>query len=61
VRTPEGNIELDPTGKKSGRGAYVCTQQQCLNLAQKGNRLEKQLKHKVPEDIINQLWSKIQG
>jgi len=57
VRTPEGTIELDTTGKKSGRGVYVCPQKDCLNLAQKGNRLGKQLNRRIPEALINQLWS----
>ena len=30
VRTPEGNIEFDPTGKKNGRGAYLCTKDECI-------------------------------
>ncbi len=31
VRTPEGTVEFDPTGKKNGRGAYLCTQEACIN------------------------------
>ncbi|MFA0816460.1 MAG: RNase P modulator RnpM [Anaerofustis sp.] len=31
VRTPEGNVEFDPTGKKNGRGAYLCTKEDCIN------------------------------
>lgn len=41
VRTPQGAVEIDPTGKKSGRGAYVCPKLECLELLKKGKRLEK--------------------
>ena len=40
VRTPEGELRLDPGGKISGRGAYICRQQSCLEVALKGRRLE---------------------
>ncbi|HEX8998177.1 MAG TPA: YlxR family protein [Ktedonobacterales bacterium] len=40
VRTPEGHIELDPTSKKSGRGAYVCARRSCWDIALKRGRLE---------------------
>ena len=41
VKQPDGSIVLDATGKKSGRGAYVCPQSECLKKAQKARRLEK--------------------
>ena len=41
VKQPDGSIVLDATGKKSGRGAYVCPQSECLRMAQKARRLEK--------------------
>jgi predicted RNA-binding protein YlxR (DUF448 family) len=53
VRTPEGSVELDPSGKKSGRGAYLCSNQECLTLAVKGKRLQKALQHEVAEDVLN--------
>jgi predicted RNA-binding protein YlxR (DUF448 family) len=43
VRTPEGGLEIDPTGKKSGRGAYVCPNVECLELLRKSKRLERVL------------------
>jgi len=43
VRTPEGGLEIDPTGKKSGRGAYVCPNMECLELLRKSKRLERVL------------------
>lgn len=43
VKTPEGEISLDPTGKMNGRGAYLCKDPQCLRKAQKSKRIEKAL------------------
>nr|WP_093792029.1 YlxR family protein [Sporomusa acidovorans] len=59
VRTPEGEIILDPTGKKAGRGAYMCRNEQCLAKAFKEKRLEKALKHQIGEDVYNALRSGI--
>ena len=51
MRTPEGHVEVDPTGKKAGRGAYLCSQTSCWELALKKDRLSVALKVKVsPED-----------
>ena len=43
VRSPDGEVSLDPTGKKSGRGAYVCRDPDCLKRAIKQRQLERQL------------------
>lgn len=51
VRSKDGEISVDLTGKKSGRGAYLCRCSKCLELAQKGRRLEKALKCAIPDDI----------
>lgn len=59
VRTPEGEIILDPTGKKAGRGAYMCRSEQCLTKAFKEKRLEKALKHQIGEDVYDALRSGI--
>ena len=40
VRLPDGGAELDPTGKKAGRGAYICCSAECLKKARKAKRLE---------------------
>ncbi|HNX92608.1 MAG TPA: YlxR family protein [Syntrophomonas sp.] len=53
VRTPEGSIEVDPTGKKSGRGAYLCPDPECLTQAVKGKRLQKALEHEISNDILD--------
>ena len=55
VKTPEGEISLDPTGKMNGRGAYLCKDPQCLGKAQKSKRIEKALSCTVPDEIYNKL------
>jgi predicted RNA-binding protein YlxR (DUF448 family) len=55
VLTPEGNVEIDKTGKKSGRGAYICPQAECLEKAYKEHRLERSLKTKVSNEIYEAL------
>lgn len=55
VRSPEGEISLDRTGKKSGRGAYVCPDPQCLRLARKARRLERSLECRIPDEVYAQL------
>ncbi|KPK47092.1 MAG: hypothetical protein AMJ77_04245 [Dehalococcoidia bacterium SM23_28_2] len=47
VRTPEGTVEIDASGKKSGRGAYLCRAQQCWQSALKKERLDYALKTKL--------------
>ncbi|MDI3269698.1 MAG: YlxR family protein [Bacillota bacterium] len=50
VRTPEGTVELDPTGRKNGRGAYVCSYD-CLETVLRRGRLERALRAPLsPED-----------
>lgn len=51
VRNREGDISLDKTGKKSGRGAYICPNRTCFNIARKTRRLEKSLGAKIDEQI----------
>ena len=51
ARPPEGAVEIDKTGKKSGRGVYVCQNEACLEKAYKEHRLERSLKTKVSDEI----------
>ena len=51
VKTPEGKIALDFTGKMSGRGAYVCRNSECLMKARKAKRLERSLNTSIPEEV----------
>ena len=50
VRTPEGHVEMDPTGKKSGRGAYLCATRFCWTTALKKKRLEQELETTISEE-----------
>lgn len=51
VRTPEGVVKIDPTGKAPGRGAYLCGAKECTKLALKKNRLSKALRCEIPESL----------
>lgn len=55
VRSPEGEISLDSTGKKSGRGAYICCNKDCLKKAIKSKRLDRTFECTVPEDLYERL------
>lgn len=59
VRTPAGALEVDPTGKKSGRGAYVCPNVECLELLKKGKRLERVLDVTPLPSFFDQLKTRI--
>ena len=55
VRTPDGNIEIDTSGKKAGRGAYLCRVRECWQVGLKGNRLEYVLRSRLTSDNREQL------
>ncbi|AEF94350.1 protein of unknown function DUF448 [Desulfotomaculum nigrificans CO-1-SRB] len=55
VRTPQETVEIDPSGKKSGRGAYICADIDCLQKAIKGKRLERALERSISPEIIETL------
>ena len=55
VRSPEGEFSVDLTGKKAGRGAYICASMECLKKAQKSKGLERSLKTAIPADIYQNL------
>jgi len=55
LRTDTGDIVLDTTGKRNGRGAYLCRSTECLQKARKSHGLERSLKHPVPEEIYDRL------
>lgn len=61
LRTPEGNIVLDTTGKKSGRGAYLCKNPACLKKAKKARRLEASLECEIPEEVFIRLEEELTG
>ncbi len=55
LKTPENEIVLDATGRKTGRGAYVCLSQECLEKAVKSRGLERSLKMAVPAEVYEDL------
>lgn len=55
VRTPEGTIEIDPRGKRSGRGAYLCRKPQCWEAALQPRRLSQALKCQVGAEEVAEL------
>jgi len=61
VRTPEGQILIDPTGKKSGRGAYICPSAQCFKAAVKTKALNKALEQEIPPEVIETLKKELVG
>ena len=59
VKTKEGEISLDLTYKKNGRGAYVCNDIECLRKAKKARRFEKSFACKIPDEIYDQMENEI--
>lgn len=57
VRTTEGSVEVDLTGKKNGRGAYICKSEDCLNKIIKSKKLERVFE----KDISPELYESIRG
>ena len=55
VKSKEGEISVDLTGKKSGRGAYICKDEECLKKVQKSKRLDKVFEIAVPEEIYENI------
>lgn len=53
LRTPEGDILLDFTGKKSGRGAYICPKAECLRRVRKSHRAESMLGCAIPPEVYD--------
>lgn len=53
VKSPDGEISLDLTGKKSGRGAYICPDKVCFQKARKGKRIERALDTQIPESVYD--------
>ena len=55
LRTPEGEVVLDLTGKKSGRGAYICKKAACLKKARKSKRIESSRECSIPEAVYDRM------
>ncbi len=61
VRTPEGQVQLDFSGKLSGRGAYLCPQPECLKKAQRSKALERSLEVPIPQEVYDRLEKEMEG
>lgn len=55
VKSPDGEISIDPTGKKSGRGAYICTDPECFKKMRKSKRLDKAFETAVPDAVYEEI------
>ena len=61
VRSPEGDVSLDLTGKKPGRGAYVCRDAACLAKARKAGRLERAFSCEIPAEIYERMEEELKN
>lgn len=61
IKTPEGEISIDLTGKKNGRGSYICPTEACLKKAIKTKAIERSLECKISEEIYERLKEEIQS
>ncbi|MBR2028711.1 MAG: YlxR family protein [Oscillospiraceae bacterium] len=61
VKNAEGEISVDLTGKKNGRGAYICHDAECLKKAKKAGRLEKSFECQISEEIYARLMQEIEA
>jgi len=59
VKSPEGEVSLDNTGKKPGRGAYVCRDIDCFKRVAKSNALSRAFKTQISEETIEELQKQI--
>ena len=60
VKTPEGEFLLDLTGKKSGRGAYLCRNTECFKKCRKSKRLEKSVGCRIPDEVYDKLEGELE-
>ena len=61
IKAPEGTFMLDATGKKNGRGAYVCPSEECLQLARKNKGLERSFKQAIPAEVYESLEKEMEA
>ena len=59
VKNAEGEISVDLTGKKNGRGAYICHSEECLRMAIKAKRLERAFECQISDEIYERLLQEI--
>ena len=61
VRTPQGNVTLDFSGKLNGRGAYICPNPECLKKALRSKALDRSLEVTIPEEVYARLEKEMEG
>ncbi|MDD5864681.1 MAG: YlxR family protein [Firmicutes bacterium] len=61
VRSPEGEVSLDFSGKKNGRGAYICPNPECLKKAIRSKALDRSLEVTIPEEVYQRLEKEMEG
>lgn len=61
IRTPEGDIVFDDTGRKNGRGAYICPSPECLGKAKKSKAIERSLGVSVSDEIYDEIERQMLG
>ena len=59
VKSPDGEVSLDLTGKASGRGAYICNNAECLKKARKSHRIDKAFEIAIPDEVYEQMLTEI--
>ena len=60
IKTPEDEIMIDATGKKNGRGAYICPSSACLAKAIKSKGLDRSFKMSIPKEVYEQLTKEME-
>ena len=61
VRSQDGEVSMDLTGKKSGRGAYICPKEECLKLAEKSRRIEKSFSCRIDAAVYEELENELKS
>ena len=61
VKSPEGEISLDFTGRKNGRGAYICRDVKCLRRAAKSKRIDRSLGVTIPEEVYEAMADELEA
>lgn len=61
VKNKDNEVKIDLTGKLNGRGAYLCKEIECFQLAQKHNKIAKSLEMKISDEIYDELKTVIEG
>ena len=61
VKTPEDEIVLDLTGRKNGRGAYICRDVECLKKARKAERIEKSFLCRIPDEVYDKMAEELKN